>query len=324
MTIYRGIKKNIDQTGENKRLKKINDQLSEVNKISNSGVAGAPLSEPVPNFISSTNDNVIRGENNTWIVLGRDRSGDRTTGYGGLGDTQAGAIDIVVGRMGDSPADGLFVDTDFFRDSARIYISQKTDIDQNFKIAKGSVGESKGMSGIALKADAVRLISREGIKLVTGTDTKNSKGADITGVNYGIDLIANNNDSDLQPMVKGENLRLCLESLVEEVNRLSGIVSTFLATQMEFNKAAATHYHYSPFYGRPTSPSISLAIAGAKTSLKQLNDPLFGLQKYTFNMIAFRTKYLVPTKKEAPSSNDPADFNSAKSLYINSQFNKVN
>ena len=50
-------------------------------------------------------------------------------------------------------------------------------------------------SGIALKADGVRLIGREGIKLVTGVDSINSQGGTIEYAK-GIDLIAGNDDSN--------------------------------------------------------------------------------------------------------------------------------
>ena len=59
------------------------------------------------------------------------------SGYGGKANTQAGAIDIVVGRMGNTkngPQGNIRVSPDFFKDAARIYISQKSDIDDYFKL----------------------------------------------------------------------------------------------------------------------------------------------------------------------------------------------
>ena len=79
-------------------------------------------------------------------------------------------------------------------------MSQRTDIDNNFNLPGGSVGQSEAKSGIAIKADAVRIIGRDGRKLVTGTDTYDSQGVRID-IQQG-DLIAGINDEHLQPLVK--------------------------------------------------------------------------------------------------------------------------
>lgn len=99
-------------------------------------------------------------------------------------------IDIVVGRMASKPKENVFVDPDFEIDAARIYISQKTDIDKNFKLPNGSMGQSEGKSGIGIKADGIRIIGREGIKLVVGTDNKNSQEGTVDST-YGVELLAN-------------------------------------------------------------------------------------------------------------------------------------
>lgn len=301
------MKKNIDLNGLNP---KISAALKGANKdtiVNNAGIGGSGLTEPVPNYITSVNDEVIKGANNTWIILGRDRPASRLSGYGGLGDTQAGAIDVVVGRMGSKPKDAVYVDPNFKTDSARIYVSQKTDIDKNFSIVPGGVGDSIARSAIGIKADSVRLIGREGIKIVTGTDEKNSQGGEITAI-MGIDLIAGNNDDELQPFVKGTNLADSLESLADNVEDLSGILSTFLTSQMDFNATAAIHYHYSPFFGIPTTPSDLLAQKGIEVSMKHLSDCIIGLQKFKVNIVSYRNNYL----------------RSHGEKYINSRYNKVN
>src|SRR5690606_205536 len=151
-----------------------------------------------------------------WIVLGRDRPGSRITGYGGRGDTQAGSIDLVVGRGSwlakshNDDGEKMYAEPNFDFDAARIHVSQKTDIDKNFNLVPGNVGDSRTRSGIGIKADGVRIIGREGIKLVTGVDRVNSQGGDIESVR-GVDIIANNDDRDLQPLVKGNNLTEALE-----------------------------------------------------------------------------------------------------------------
>lgn len=301
------IKLNVDKKGLDAATKKEFDKLTKQQKLVQSGIAGDPLREPVPNFISTKSDKVINGSNNTWIVLTRDRPASRLSGYGGLGDTQAGAIDIVVGRMSANPKDDSYVDPDFKTDAARIYISQKTDIDKNFDLVAGRVGNPEARSAIGIKADSLRFMGREGIKLVTGIDEKNALGGDVQ-VKTGIDLIANNDDSDIQPMVKGDNLVSSLQTIIDNLEQLSGIVSTFLSTQMDYNLTIATHYHYSPFYGIPTTPSDALITKGIEVQIKQLMDCIVGLQKFKVNVVATRNNYL----------------RQYSSKYINSRYNNLN
>ena len=149
---------------------------------SGSGLNCSNLPEPIPYLNQAESEVVYKNDNNASIVLGRDRPAARASGYGGQGASGAGSVDIVVGRMSgasEGPKSNIYVDPNFEADAARIYISQRTDIDKNFGLVGGSVGLSTARSGIGMKADAVRIMGREGIKLVTGTDKKNSLGEKI-------------------------------------------------------------------------------------------------------------------------------------------------
>ena len=96
---------------------------------------------------------VARGpDNNSFIVVGNDRPGKLHTGWGGKGHTQSDAIDLVAGMGGhctseviprnktgasdDGTEEKVKVNPNFFMDSARIYISAKTDVDKNFGLRK--------------------------------------------------------------------------------------------------------------------------------------------------------------------------------------------
>jgi len=300
-----------------------------------SGQGGDPLKECVPSLIPTATEVPLKNENNAWIILGRDRPGSRLSGYGGRGDTQAAAIDIVVGRMGDksikytSDNQKVWANPSFKTDAARIYISQKTDVDANFGLTAGQVGTSIGISqdentyfeqnvipsvmkptprsAIALKADGIRLIAREGIKLVTRTDAKNSQGGTVQGI-QGIDIIAGNDDKDLQPMVKGDNLQLALERLVSHVTDLNGIVDTLLMHQMTLNKELTTHFHFSPFFGASTTLSPSVASKGVKTAIDHLSQTKRSLVMHKTNLALFSVTYLNPTGDK----------------YINSRYNNTN
>jgi hypothetical protein len=266
-----------------------------------------------PNFITLPCENVIAGENNSFIVLGRDRPASRMSGYGGKGSSHAGSIDIVVGRMGrtarktDSSGNQMNVDPSFELDAARIYISQKTDVDANFGLVKGSVGNAVARSAIALKADGIRIIGREGIKLVTRTDKKNSQDGDLFDL-YGVDLIAGNSDDDLQAMVKGGNLVIALEQIEKQMSDLAGIVNNFLTVQMKFNTEIATHFHISPFFSLPSVPSEVLVPEGARAAMDLLNKGIRQILMFKYNLANFQMNHLTPTGK----------------IYINSRFHHLN
>jgi hypothetical protein len=82
--------------------------------------------------------------------------------------------------------------------------------------------------------------------LVTGTDKSNSRGGR-QYAKYGIDLIAGNDDSDLQPLVKGDNLVTYLKNLSEVVSKLRAVVFEHITSQTKFNAAVQKHTHYDPF-----------------------------------------------------------------------------
>tara|TARA_R110002074_G_scaffold398429_1_gene590307 strand:+ start:529 stop:1479 length:951 start_codon:yes stop_codon:yes gene_type:complete len=252
---------------------------------SGSGLNCSNLPEPIPYLNQADSEVVYKNDNNASIVLGRDRPAARTSGYGGQGASGAGSVDIVVGRMSgasEGPKSNIYVDPNFEADAARIYISQRTDIDKNFGLVGGSVGLSTARSGIGMKADAVRIMGREGIKLVTGTDKKNSLGEKIQ-TTRGIDLIAGNDDESgsagLEPIPKGEKLVSALKEMSERIDEINGILSSFLMAQMKLNIQLAGHVHISPFFGIPTTPAPNLLIAAPQATIQELTNcyvPLYG------------------------------------------------
>ena len=166
--------------------------------------------------------------------MGRDRPRGIGSGYGGQGATHAGCIDIVAGMTGimcrstENETEQVVTDKSPELDAARIYISQQTDLDTNFSLAAGSVGNLTARSGIAIKADGVRIIGREGIKLITSSDNYNASGFNISDQVSGIDLIAGNDDSGLQPLVKGTSLREALLELNDLVGEVTGVLTNLM------------------------------------------------------------------------------------------------
>lgn len=273
-------------------------QVSKVNRTRAQGYAGNPLPETFPRHIPAKNEKIIEGGNNTWIVLGRDRLGSRLAGYGGKGRKNAGSIDIVVGRHSNNPniaeGDGSWVDPSPVYDAARLYLSQKSDIDNDLGLARGSVGNSKEQSALALIADATRIIGRDGIKLITRPYAKNAKKEQISVIK-GIDLIAGNNDTDLQPIPLGDNLKDAIERIFHHLSKLNGVVDGMLNFQMQMNEQLTHHFHYSPFFGLPTSPSQTVVQSGIQTMINHFSQTKRSLLLNKINIEMASKKFTNPT-----------------------------
>lgn len=303
----------VNKEGLNPNAKEQLEKVAGDQKALAKGIGGDPIYEPVPEYIQTSSDKVYHNGHNAWIVLGRDRPRSRLSGYGGQGNTHCASLDFVAGRMGanarafDAKGRKIYVDPDFETDAARIYISQRTDVDDNFKLARGKVGNSKTKSAVALKADGVRVIAREGIKLVTGGLGKNSQGGDIRSIT-GIDLIAGNDDTGLEPMAKGKKLEEALKRLTHHVDKLAGIVDAILMSQMAFNEKLTHHFHYSPFFGLPTTPSPPVVAAGIKTTMDHTLQGKKSLISHKANLQTYKHNYLSP----------------AGAKYILSRYNNVN
>lgn len=287
----------VDMNGTDSKTQEFLNDTNEQATISAQGIAGDKILEPVPDYIEAPSEKVLSGENNSFVVFGRDRSGSRLSGYGGKGDTKCGSLDIVVGRLGfearkvDENDEQLWVDPNFKKDAARVYLSQKSDIDNYFDLANGKVGNAKTKSAVAIKADGVRIIAREGIKLVTGVDKFNSQGGEVRVIS-GVDIIANNDDRGLQPLVKGKNLQIALERLTNHVDKLNGIVDAFLMIQTEYNRQIMGHFHISPYFAMPTTPSDVLLPAGSKCLFDSLTKVKKSLVAHKKNLVSFKLTYL--------------------------------
>lgn len=307
----------------NKFPKETKDNMSKRTKteaLSTEGIANDIKVEPVPYYLKSPCETLITdGKNNQWIVIGRDRPGDLLSGYGGRGDTKCGSIDIVVGRrlpkqgIRDEAGDKIYVNPDFSGDAARIHISQRTNIDNNFKLKDGSVGNSVAASGIGIKADSVRIIGREGIKLVTRADDKNSMGGEINRVK-GIDLIAGNNDRDLQPMVKGRNLKDFLQKLQQDISALTGMINSLATKQVALDATLGSHTHLVTTAVVGTvgtgvaAPSIELSTAAAANAIGIATQDIPSHTAQMINTTAETIDYLNPVSP----------------VYILSKFNNTN
>ena len=279
------------------------------------GINASRMWEPVPT-LDKTESEIIYPANpsptNAQIVIGRDRPDSKVGLYGGAGHTQCGAIDIIVGRMSSvegGPKSNIFVNPNFDTDAARIYISQKTNIDQNLNLVKGDIGLSKARSGIALKADAIRIVAREGIKIVTlpPYSEKLSTGFNSKSIR-GIELNAGNMDgsrpvkgdpsqriNNLQPIPLGENLVEAIKRVLSEIEDLSGRFDSFVGAQMGYNRAISTHTHIAAGFGAPTLPDPVLIGENISKSIKMYIESRSTEWTQQLNLSGFRRDFLKET-----------------------------
>lgn len=239
------------------KLNQIIDDLYGLYKNSTSpnaeeGFARSTMYEPnnIRHLNTTDADETIEGQNNQAIWFRRDGFNDHTDGLGGAGHAKCGAIDICVGFSSildqeDIPGP---VNPSTGGDAARVYISQKSLVDEYFGIKLPTFGKSSPRSTVAIKADDVRLIARNSFKIVTNTDYQLSINApSMNGT--GVQLIANNESPDtLQPMVKGQNLIEGLTELTLKIDAINSTLLSFMQAQKSLNEELRTHVHQVPFY----------------------------------------------------------------------------
>lgn len=284
------------------------------------GVLGSALGEANPKFKELAADQVWSGQNNQWIVFTRDRPGNINTGFQALGHTQAGAIDMVVGRMSPHPREfdsrgnpikcsPIFL-SETYRDenlevvdAARIYMSQKTNIDINFGLANGYMGNKTTQSAIGIKADALRFISRGGgIKMVTNTPREmNSQGAKNNTEIPGVEIIAGNDDTHLQPMVLGDNLRELLSLICQMISQINGTVSSITTDMEKLNAVLSNHNHFGGD-GVPTTPDPRLQIQCMANLVKLASIDKYSQFVHNWNNSQLQNTYLGTSNKKSTKS----------------------
>lgn len=246
---------------------------------------------------------------NAFITLGLDRPGMPDTGFGGKRASRCATIDLVAGRMGHharkrdaNTGEIKEWDNNFVADAARVYISQRSDPDGNFRIAKGSVGNTtmeEPRSTIVAKADTLRFVARENIKIVTRTDNLNSQGGHVSTLNkkfLGIDLMAANGAGGQQPLVKGERLAEYLGILTDMIQQLTSLVNTYASQTREFHQTILTHDHFTMFYGTLTAPDFEGVIPqGIRTLIDNVTNVEVGAATTQAAFNQLKIEYLEPT-----------------------------
>jgi hypothetical protein len=313
------------------QVKSATDSLDRT--VNSLGLSGDNIPELNPEFDQLPYETVHRGKHDTTIVLGRDRTGP-ITGYGIKASTSCAAIDIVVGRKSGDEKYNIRTQKappDFIYDAARIYISQKTDIDKSFNIPTGKSGAPTAKSGIAIKADETRIIARESLKLVVGTDAVDSVGLSIQTFN-GVELIAGklelanramtieDNSEDqieeiskggMQPIPLGINTAYALDRIIDKIDKLSGVVSTMALNLSKFMISMAPHTHenlLNTYFGVPVLPSDESIEACVTANFNLMQHTIADLKLFSMELEMYKGMHLKP----------------AGAYYINSKHHTLN
>lgn len=274
----------MDQATQMRQITEVLDPLYQIRATS----GAYPITEPIPTYNASQGDKEIASTKvNARIIIGRDKPGSDVSGAEGTG---TGCIDLIAGLSGNQPkmvdAEGnaVVANRSTALDAARIYISQRAkniDGEEYFNLA-GDPGDTNS-SAIVLKADNVRLVSRKGIKIVTGTDTfDGGSGKNISSLIGGIDLIAGNNSMDLQPIVKGDDLEHTIDNLIKLIKDLHGTVAATINIISSVGKTLVA------------GPAAALSIAEMKNVVVQLLVQTKNLSLQEKNLAAVKNSYKNP------------------------------
>jgi len=243
-------------TGENEVCQPLHEYIKAgdipINDIPpNSGIFNTPVCRTPFSYMKPAGCWMKKNQG-AYIVIGQVPPGGLSTGYGAKG-IPAETIDLVVGRNssangGDGPKSKSVVDNNFASDAAHIYISRLCDIDQIFGLESyPTQNNGQGLiarSGIGLKADGIRIIGREGVKITTGrmsgakfglSGETNSLGGKLAMRAPKIELVAGNNYRDVQGVALGNRTRDSLRELTDLIGEIWSAVFSLGLTQAGFN-----------------------------------------------------------------------------------------
>ena len=155
-----------------------------------------------------------------------------------------------------------------FTDAARIYISQRTDLEHHFGLVEPKFQEesrTKG-SGIAIKADHVAVLGRKTITIRAGqahgknlgeSGETDSDGRKIDTADNRILLLGSQGLKE-QPVVRGLALQEYLRKIAVYVKENSSAVLQLHNDVSKLRDALGKHTHITP--SGPSAPSVELNI----------------------------------------------------------------
>ena len=229
------------------------------NLINYSGLGNEKIPEIVSKVYDSSNKVSLTGKVNATIDIQGDAPAGPLSGRGGSGQSGTATIDLVAGIGGATPIDiisGRPVQSvkSFEIDSARIYISAKTDIDEALGLPASKIQlqdneittqPSTGLSAIGIKSDVIRLVARDNIVITTLNSgvLSNNRSANPNGIDIIAGYYNRSNRTRLQPMVRGDSLANCLQDIINNVEELQDVVVKIKEEQMAINRFLLSHQH---------------------------------------------------------------------------------
>jgi hypothetical protein len=273
----------------------------------------------VPKFTNAAYEKVV-AQGNSWIVLGKDRPAGIESGN--AKESHSHSIDMIVGRWGKNTDK---VGPNFKSDAARIYISEKCNIDdpiymdcKDFR-AEGGTGNVKNKSAIGIKADSIRIVGREGIKLITvGGDYYNSKDGIIESI-AGIDLCAGNRRGpNLQPLVRGNNLKACIDRMLEYIEQLQEFIYEHITYQTLWNETQGA------WNTSTTTSLISVLMPWDKAATAAAGAVRASVHKGIASTLATKAQGIVNEKVNVSGTRNKYLKRNSEATYICSHYNNTN
>ena len=186
------------------------------------------------------------------IVLTRDNHGHRATGVGGAGGTKCEAIDIVAGSLTSAKEikrDDTQSRANFAEDGARLYLTERGDVNAYFATAKsdtaGVYTSSKLKSGAGLKSDHTLVIGRERVRILAGESKYDGGERLATGgspIKPVIEIGATSAEKHHRAVL-GENLVEYLNKMNETMTDLNKKIADLELNLLNYKFSMAIHQH---------------------------------------------------------------------------------
>lgn len=213
-----------------------------------------PVFHPVGSCerVISRNTSALGLHSGARIVLTKDNHGHRATGLGGAGATKCEAIDIVAGSLScakEIKDDKTQSRANFAEDGARIYLTERGDINSYFATAASTTSKvhhsSLMKSGIGIKADHTLVIGRERVRILAGVSKYDGGERLVTGPDVAkpvIEIGATSAEVH-HPAVLGNNLVKYLKKVNEQMNKINAKITNLEIKFLEYKFAMALHQH---------------------------------------------------------------------------------
>lgn len=186
------------------------------------------------------------------IVLTRDNFGHRATGLGGAGGTMCEAIDIVAGSLTSAKQrkrGNTQSRANFAEDGARLYLTERGDINAYFATAKsdsaGVSADSKFKSGAGLKSDHTLIIGRERVRILAGVSKYDGGERLATGnkpTKPIIEIGATSSEKHHRAVL-GDKLVEYLDEMNEAISDLSKRITDLEMELVDYKFSMAIHNH---------------------------------------------------------------------------------